>query len=134
MEPSPITCPGSAVVLQDGAKSIWIATLTRKPLQVGDAADATGFPDNHDGFLSLEHGEVRDTLTPAPVTPLAVTWETMSPRGYDSPGHHDDLVSIEGRVETEVREASRMSWCWRLMASSSPPSTTIRIIRFRPPG
>jgi diguanylate cyclase (GGDEF)-like protein len=99
--------PGSAVVLQDGAKSIWIATLTRKPLRVGDAADATGFPDNHDGFLNLMHGEVRDTLTPAPVTPLAATWETMSPRGYDSPGHHDDLVSIEGQVETEVREASQ---------------------------
>jgi diguanylate cyclase (GGDEF)-like protein len=98
--------PGSAVVLQDGAKSIWIATQTHNPLRVGDAADATGFPDNHDGFLSLEHGEVRDTLIPAPVTPLAATWETMSPRGYDSPGHHDDLVSIEGRVETEVREAS----------------------------
>jgi diguanylate cyclase (GGDEF)-like protein len=99
--------PGSAVVLQDGAKSIWIATLTRKPLRVGDAAEATGFPDNHDGFLNLMHGEVRDTLTPALVTPLAATWETMSPRGYDSPGHHDDLVSIEGRVETEVREASQ---------------------------
>jgi diguanylate cyclase (GGDEF)-like protein len=99
--------PGSAVVLQDGAKSIWIATQTHNPLRVGDAADATGFPDNHDGFLNLEHGEVRDTLTPAPVTPLAATWETMSHRGYDSPGHHDDLVSIEGRVETEVREASQ---------------------------
>jgi diguanylate cyclase (GGDEF)-like protein len=98
--------PGSTVVLQDGTKSIWIATLTRKPLQVGDAADATGFPDNHDGFLSLEHGEVRDTHIPALATPLAVTWETMSPRGYDSPGHHDDLVSIEGRVVTMVREAS----------------------------
>jgi diguanylate cyclase (GGDEF)-like protein len=99
--------PGSAVVLQDGAKSIWIATQTHNSLRVGDAADATGFPDNHDGFLNLEHGEVRDTLIPAPVTPLAATWETMSPRGYDSPGHHDDLVSIEGRVETEVREVSQ---------------------------
>ena len=99
--------PGSAVVLQDGAKSIWIATQTHNPLRVGDAADATGFPDNYDGFLNLEHGEVMDTLIPAPVTPLAATWETMSPKGYDSPGHHDDLVSIEGRVETEVREVSQ---------------------------
>jgi diguanylate cyclase (GGDEF)-like protein len=99
--------PGSAVVLQDGAKSIWIATQTHNPLRVGDAADATGFPDNHDGFLNLEHGEVRDTLIPAPVTPLAASWETMSPKGFDSPGHHDDLVSIEGRVETEVREVSQ---------------------------
>ncbi|MGO9775209.1 MAG: diguanylate cyclase domain-containing protein [Terracidiphilus sp.] len=99
--------PGSAVVLQDGAKSIWIATQTHNPLRVGDAADATGFPDNHDGFLNLEYGEVRDTLIPAPVTPLAATWETMSPRGYDSPGHHDDLVSIEGQVVTQVREAAQ---------------------------
>ncbi|MGA9069512.1 MAG: GGDEF domain-containing protein [Terracidiphilus sp.] len=99
--------PGSAVVLQDGNKSIWIETLTRKPLQIGDAADATGFPDNHDGFLNLEHGEVRDSHIFAPVTPVKETWETMSPRGYDTPGHHDDLVSIEGRVVTEVREPSQ---------------------------
>jgi diguanylate cyclase (GGDEF)-like protein len=99
--------PGSAIVLQDGAKSIWIATLTRKPLRVGDAADATGFPDNHDGFLNLMHGEVRDTLTPAPVNPVPSTWESLTPKGSDSPGHHNDLVSIEGRVVTEVREASQ---------------------------
>jgi diguanylate cyclase (GGDEF)-like protein len=99
--------PGSAVVLQDGDKSIWIATQTHSPLRVGDIADATGFPDNHDGFLNLEHGEVRDSLIPAPVTPLAETWETMSPKGYDTPSHHDDLVSIEGRVVTEVREVSQ---------------------------
>ncbi len=99
--------PGSAVVLQDGAKSIWISTLTHAPLQIGDAADATGFPDVHEGFVNLVRGEVLDTLTPAPVTPLPSTWQTLTPRGYDSPGHHLDLVSIEGRVVTEVREASQ---------------------------
>jgi diguanylate cyclase (GGDEF)-like protein len=99
--------PGSAVVLQDGAKSIWISTLTQIPLRIGDVADATGFPDVHDGFVNLVHGEVRDTLTPAPVTPLPSTWQSLTPRGYDSPGHHLDLVSIEGQVVTEVREASQ---------------------------
>jgi len=99
--------PGSAVVLQDGAKSIWISTLTNAPMRIGDAADATGFPDVHEGFVNLVHGEVRDTLTPAPVTPLPATWQTLTPRGYDSPGHHYDLVSIEGQVVTEVREASQ---------------------------
>jgi diguanylate cyclase (GGDEF)-like protein len=99
--------PGSAVVLQNGARSIWISTLTYKPLRIGDAADATGFPDVHDGFLYLIHGEIRDSLTPAPITPLPSTWETLTPRGYDFPGHHDDLVSIEGRVVTQVREASQ---------------------------
>jgi diguanylate cyclase (GGDEF)-like protein len=99
--------PGSAVVLQDGAKSIWISTLTYKPLRIGDAADATGFPDARDGFLYLVHGEVRDNLIRAPITPLPATWEALTPKGYDSPGHHDDLVSIEGQVVTEVREASQ---------------------------
>jgi len=99
--------PGSAVVLQDGAKSIWVSTLTYKPLRLGDEADATGFPDAHDGFINLLHGEVRDTLRPAPVMPLPATWETLTPRGYDSPGHHYDLVSIEGEVVTEVHEASQ---------------------------
>jgi hypothetical protein len=99
--------PGSAVVLQDGAKSIWISTKTHNPLRIGDEADATGFPDVHDGFLNLVHGEVRDTLVFAPVTPLPATWKMLTPRGYDSPGHHDDLVSIEGLVVTKVRVASQ---------------------------
>ena len=99
--------PGTAVVLQDGAKSIWISTLTNAPLRIGDIADATGFPDVHEGFVNLVHSEIRDTLTPAPVTPLPSTWQTLTPRGYDSPGHHLDLVSIEGQVVTEVREASQ---------------------------
>jgi diguanylate cyclase (GGDEF)-like protein len=99
--------PGSAVVLQNGAKSIWINTLTYEPFRIGDAADATGFPEVHDGFVSLSRGEIHDSYTPAPVTPIAVTWQTLSIQGYDSPGHHDDLVSIEGQVVTEVRETSR---------------------------
>ena len=99
--------PGSAVVLQDGDKSIWISTLTYKPLRLGDEADATGFPDAHDGFINLVHGEIRDTEVRAPITPLPATWETLTPRGYDSPGHHYDLVSIEGQVVTEVHEASQ---------------------------
>ena len=99
--------PGSAVVMQDGSRSIWISTETHNPLRVGDAADATGFPDVHDGFLNLAHGEIRDSLTPAPITPLPATWDALTPRGFDFPGHHNDLVSIEGQVVTKVREASQ---------------------------
>jgi diguanylate cyclase (GGDEF)-like protein len=99
--------PGAAVVLQDGEKSVWIATQTYRPLRIGDEADATGFPDAHNGFLNLVHGEIRDTLIPAPVTPLPATWKTLAPRGWDSPGHYNDLVSIEGRIVTEVREAAQ---------------------------
>jgi diguanylate cyclase (GGDEF)-like protein len=99
--------PGSAVVLQEGSKSIWISTGTHNTLRIGDAADATGFSDVHDGFINLTHGEIRDSRTPAPITPVPSTWDTLTPRGYDFPGHHYDLVSIEGRVVTQIREASQ---------------------------
>ncbi len=99
--------PGSAVVLQDGNGSIWISTETHKPLRVGDAADATGFPDVHDGFLNLTHGEIRDSLTPAPIAPLPATLDMLTPKGFDFPGHHNDLVSIEGQVVTKIQEASQ---------------------------
>jgi diguanylate cyclase (GGDEF)-like protein len=99
--------PGSAVVLQDGSRSIWISTETHKPLRVGDAADATGFPDVHDGFLNLTHGEIRDSLTPTPITPLQMSGDTLTPTGFDLRGHHNDLVSIEGQVVTMVQEASQ---------------------------
>ena len=99
--------PGVAVILQDGLKSIWIATQTRNPLHVGDIADAIGFPNAPDGFLSLTHGEVRDGGAYAPVAPLPVTWAKLVPHGNSAPGHHFDLVSIEGQVVSQFREASQ---------------------------
>jgi diguanylate cyclase (GGDEF)-like protein len=99
--------PGTVVILQDGVKSIWVSTQTRAPLHLGDIADATGFPDAHDGFLNLAHGEIKESHIRAPITPLPATWQTLTPHGNGSPGHHYDLVSIEGRVETQVREASQ---------------------------
>ena len=37
--------PGSAVVLQNGARSLWIVTHGGSELSIGDVADATGIPD-----------------------------------------------------------------------------------------
>jgi diguanylate cyclase (GGDEF)-like protein len=102
--------PGSVVVLQDGDKSIWIATRTNIPLRIGDAADATGFPDANNGFLSLEHGEIRDNLIQAPITPLPATWQILSPTGFNSSSHHFDLVSIEGKVVSQVRAATQYEY------------------------
>jgi diguanylate cyclase (GGDEF)-like protein len=92
--------PGSAVVLQNGSRSLWISTQTREPLKVDDLAEATGFPDVHSGFLALTRSEIQDRHEPAPITPLPVTWQQMA-----SSGNIFDLVSIEGEVVTEVREA-----------------------------
>ncbi|MGA2673960.1 MAG: GGDEF domain-containing protein [Terracidiphilus sp.] len=100
--------PGSAIVLQDGAKSLWIATHTLEPLQIGDRADATGFPDAHDRLLTLTDGEIKDSQIQAPVTPQPATWRQLAYWSNNRPdGHQNDLVSIEGQVVTEVREASQ---------------------------
>lgn len=100
--------PGSALVLQDGSKSLWITTHTREPLQIGDLADATGFPDAHDRLLTLTDGEVQDSHIQSPITPQPATWRQLALWPNNRPdGHKNDLVSIEGQVVTEVREASQ---------------------------
>jgi len=100
--------PGAAVVLQDGARSIWISTRTHEPLQLGDDADATGFPESRDHTLTLTDGEIKDNHISAPVKPQQATWQKL---GFWSPnnlsGHQNDLVSIEGQVTTEARLATQ---------------------------
>jgi diguanylate cyclase (GGDEF)-like protein len=94
--------PGSALVLESGPRSLWIMTRSEEPLRIGDQADVTGYPDIHDGFLSLSSGEVQELPASAPITPRQVSWRQLA-----SSKHIFDLVSIEGQVVTEVREASQ---------------------------
>ena len=100
--------PDSAIVLQDGSKSLGIGTHTREPLQIGDEAEVTGFPDAQERLLTLTDGEIKDSRIFRPITPLIATWRQL---GFWSSnraeGHQNDLVSIEGQVVTEVREASQ---------------------------
>src|ERR1017187_5174474 len=98
--------PGSAIVLQSGAESLWIESLTDAPLRIGDLADATGIPDVASGSPTLTHAEVWDSRTPVPVDPLNVTWQQLA--DADVAGmHHYDLVSVEGQVVTENRKSSQ---------------------------
>lgn len=99
--------PGVALVLQDGPKSIWIETDSRNPLHLGHVADAIGFPDVQNGFLTLTHGEVHETAALAPITPSLFTWLDLARGGNDGHGRVFDLVSVEGRVVTEVRQATQ---------------------------
>ena len=94
--------PGSAIVLQDGVRSLWIQTHSSTPLEIGDVADVTGFPGLHDGFLTVTNGEIQDTHAQAPITPHPSTWGELV-----MSGDVFDLVSIEGQVVTEVREVSQ---------------------------
>jgi len=100
--------PDSAIVLQDGSKSLWIGTHSREPLQIGDEADVTGFPDAHERLLTLTDGEVQDRHIFQPIKPLLATWQQLGYWSANRPdGHQNDLVSIEGQVVTWVREATQ---------------------------
>ncbi|MFP5238053.1 MAG: diguanylate cyclase domain-containing protein [Acidobacteriota bacterium] len=94
--------PGSAAVIQNGERSLWINTASRGDLKLGDEADATGFPDVHDKFLKLRDAEIQDSHVRAPIQPVAVTWEDLAQ------SHHVfDLVSIDAKVVAQVREAAQ---------------------------
>ena len=99
--------PGVALVLQDGSRSLWIDTDSWSPLHVGYAADAIGFPTVENGFLTLTRGEIHETSTPAPVSPALFTWRQLAQGGNAGQSHIFDLVSVEGQVITEVRQATQ---------------------------
>ena len=94
--------PGSALVIQDGPRSLWISTQTRSPLRIGDLAEAIGFPDVHNGAVILTRAEIKDSNTFQPVSPKPVTVKQLM-----ASGNLFDLVSIEGQVATSVREAAQ---------------------------
>jgi diguanylate cyclase (GGDEF)-like protein len=90
--------PGSSVVLQDGASSLWISTWTFQEMKIGDVVDATGFPEAHNGFLALTRAEILDSGVQAPVTPLLATRKQLT-----ESRHIIDLVSLEAQVVTAAR-------------------------------
>jgi diguanylate cyclase (GGDEF)-like protein len=98
--------PGSAVVIQNGTETLWVESLTDKPLRIGDLADATGIPAVVSGSPALTHAEVQDKGEYFPVAPLNVTWSQLA--DADMAGkHHYDLVTIEGVVVMEARGAAQ---------------------------
>jgi diguanylate cyclase (GGDEF)-like protein len=97
--------PGSTVVLQNGATSLWISTHSSYPMRIGDVANATGFPDAQEGFLTLTDGEIQDTNIFEPVQPKPATWHQLATWNSGDPdGYQSDLVSFEGQVVAAVRE------------------------------
>ena len=94
--------PGSDAVLQDGNKSLWLTTSSIAPLKIGDAADATGFPDLRNGLLALASAEIQDSGNPAQIKPKPVTWEQLA-----ASKDLFDLVTIDGLVVAEVRGAAQ---------------------------
>lgn len=94
--------PRRAVVLQSGKQSLWIVTQTDLPLQIGDVAYASGFPNVRNGYLTLDHGEIRDTHQWSPVSPQFLSWNEIGFGEYAF-----NLVSAEGELVMETREAAQ---------------------------
>lgn len=94
--------PGSALVIQNRDESIWVKTLSYAPVRIGDEIEATGFPGVSEGFLVLVQGEIADKGISAPIRPTPMTWQQLA----DSRSIFD-LVSVDGQVVTEAREASQ---------------------------
>ena len=94
--------PGSALVLQNGQKSLLVTTQFEQQARIGDLATVTGFPDVQNGSLVLTGGAVEDTGSPSSAAPVSSSSDVLA-RG----DHALDLVSIDGQLLTAVREAAQ---------------------------
>ena len=94
--------PGSAIVLQNGSKSLWIETQFEQPVMIGTLASASGFPDVRSGALTLTEAQIETSGAAAPIKPPLVPASELAigSRAFD-------LVSVEGRLLMSVREAGQ---------------------------
>lgn len=94
--------PGSALVIQSGDKSLLVTTQFEQPARIGDSATVTGFPDVQNGSLVLTGGAIDDANAQALVHPVRSNADVLA-RG----DHALDLVSIDGKLLTAVREPAQ---------------------------
>ena len=94
--------PGTALVLQNEGKSLWVVTQYEGALPLGEVVDASGFPAVPNGALTLNQSQIHQTHIQAPITALAANYAELAPGK-----HAFDLVSLEGRVLAAVRGAAQ---------------------------
>jgi diguanylate cyclase (GGDEF)-like protein len=94
--------PGAAIVLQNGAKSLWIETQFEHQVKIGMLASASGFPDVRNGALTLTQGQIEVSGDASPILPQPVPASELAVGS-----HAFDLVSVEGRLLMSVREAGQ---------------------------
>jgi diguanylate cyclase (GGDEF)-like protein len=94
--------PGTAVVLQDGNKSLWVRTEYEERLRIGEWVSASGFPEVDNGFLRLSRGEIEPSGMMRPIAPFVGNAAELT-RG----AHASDLVSVQGRLLMVIREAAQ---------------------------
>jgi diguanylate cyclase (GGDEF)-like protein len=130
--------PGSALVLQNGTRSLWVSTRSFAPVKIGNWVEATGFPSIVNGVLTLSAADIRDSGNAAQIAPQSVSSQQLN-LGQ----HVFDLVSIEGTVAVSVHETGQDEYVLsssnedfpavlRFPASSSPaPASGMKVV---PPG
>jgi diguanylate cyclase (GGDEF)-like protein len=91
--------PGAAVVLQNGARSLWIETKDQQPHNIGDRAAALGYPAARNGVLTLTAAEVEDSHQRSPIAPQRIGSDELY-----SGTNAFNLISIEGQIVKEGRE------------------------------
>ena len=91
--------PGAAVVLQNGARSLWIETKDQQILNMGDRAAAIGYPTVRNGVLTLSAAEIEDSRLRSPIAP-----QRIGPDELYSGANAFNLISIVGQVVKEGRE------------------------------
>lgn len=94
--------PGSALVLQNGTRSLWISTRSFAQVKIGNRAEASGFPSVNNGVLALTAADIKDSGNAGQIIPQSVTWQQLN-RGQ----HVFDLVSIEGTVAVSAHETGQ---------------------------
>jgi diguanylate cyclase (GGDEF)-like protein len=94
--------PGSALVLQNGTRSLWVSTRSFAPVKIGDRAEATGFPAIINGVLALAAADIKDSGNAGQIAPQSVTAQQLN-LGQ----HVFDLVSIEGTVAVSAHETGQ---------------------------
>jgi diguanylate cyclase (GGDEF)-like protein len=91
--------PGAAVVLQNGARSLWIETKDQQKLNIGDRAAALGYPAVRNGVLTLTAAEVEDSHQRSPIAPQRIGSDELN-----TGANAFNLILIEGQVVKEGRE------------------------------
>jgi diguanylate cyclase (GGDEF)-like protein len=91
--------PGAALVLQNGASSLWIETKDQQPHNIGNRAAALGYPATRNGVLTLTAAEVEDSHLRSPIAPRNIRSDELF-----SGANAFNLISIEGQMVKEGRE------------------------------
>jgi signal transduction histidine kinase len=101
--PSQVTVQGVVTLVtpelfvQDSSGGIAIPhAVTTKPVQIGDAVEASGDADQHDFSSVLRNATVRPLWSHASISPFAVTAAQAATGAFDA-----QFIEIEGRLESE---------------------------------